>query len=108
MPTIDKSDYFKQKREKAKRKQTDRRKRRQYVYYSNRWSELRRAKLMEQPLCERCLKMGIYTPAEDVHHIDSFLDHENWRAYAYDYANLMSLCKSCHATIHNQQRHEDY
>lgn len=44
------------------------------------------------------------SPAEDVHHIVSFMstaDPSKRLALAYDYDNLMSLCKVCHQRIHN-------
>lgn len=76
---------------------------RQQVYQSLRWKQLREAKLMSQPLCEVCLAEGRVTPAEDVHHIDSFLNYSGtlrlWKAFGY--ANLMSVCKECHGLIHS-------
>ena len=44
------------------------------------------------PLCEKCLKEGRLTEAEQVHHIKPLAeggDHSD--------GNLMSLCSSCHA-----------
>ncbi|EEF91931.1 hypothetical protein BACCELL_00400 [Bacteroides cellulosilyticus DSM 14838] len=44
-------------------------------------------------------------PAEDIHHIISFMstDDPQQRLFlAYDYDNLMSLCKQCHQKIHNK------
>ena len=76
---------------------------RQQIYQSIKWKKLREAKLMEQPLCEVCLAKGIITPAEDVHHKDSFLNYNGtlrlWKAF--DYSNLMSVCKGCHGQIHS-------
>lgn len=76
---------------------------RQSVYQSIKWKKLRQAKLMQQPLCEICLKNGVITPADDVHHIDSFLNYSgNQRLYkAFDFTNLMSVCKECHGKIHS-------
>ena len=63
---------------------------RQKIYQSARWQKLRMAKLMQQPLCEICLENGKTTPAEDVHHKDSFLNYDGlerlWKAY--DFSNL--------------------
>jgi 5-methylcytosine-specific restriction protein A len=44
------------------------------------------------------------TPAIDVHHIDSFTKYEGIMKLqkAYDFSNLMSLCKQCHQLIHNK------
>lgn len=64
------------------------------------------AKLMQQPLCEICLEKGKVTPAEDVHHKDSFLNYEGQeRLYkAFDFTNLQSVCKQCHASLHKDGR----
>ncbi|MGJ1015447.1 HNH endonuclease [Bacteroides salyersiae] len=47
------------------------------------------------------------TPAEDIHHIVSFMsvDNPDQRIFlAYDFDNLMSLCKKCHQNIHNSNK----
>lgn len=51
-------------------------------------------------------KAGKTVPAEDVHHIISFMstnDSVERKRLAYDYDNLMSLCKQCHQNIHNER-----
>lgn len=57
---------------------------------------------MANPLCEICLSKGIVKPAVDIHHRDSFCNYTGkmmkWKAY--DFNNLMSLCKECHAELH--------
>lgn len=75
---------------------------RQKIYQSARWKELRQSKLMQQPLCELCLAKGIITPAIDVHHIDSFMNYTGTDRlkYAFNFANLMSICKECHTRLH--------
>lgn len=75
------------------------------IYQTAKWKDLRKAKLMQQPLCEMCLKEEIITPAIDVHHIDSFTKYEGVMKLqkAYDPNNLMSLCKQCHQLIHNKR-----
>ena len=81
---------------------------RQQIYQTPKWKKLREAKLMQQPLCEVCLSKGKVTPAEDVHHIDSFLNYNGtlrlWKAF--DFANLMSVCKECHGLIHSRKTEE--
>ena len=80
---------------------------RQKIYQSTKWKELRLAKLMQQPLCELCLKEDKVVLAVDVHHITSFMsttDHLKSRSLAYNPKNLMSLCKKCHQNIHNSIR----
>ena len=74
------------------------------VYRTARWRRLREMKLMHDPLCELCLEEGRTTPAEDVHHITSFMsvtDPTQRQFLAYDYNNLQSLCKVCHQRTHN-------
>lgn len=98
MPNIYKPK--KQTTKRTDRYNADRRK----VYQSQRWRLLRLTKLADSPLCERCLKNGVVKEAVDVHHIVSFMatdDEVMRKALAYDYANLMSLCKECHQYIHN-------
>ena len=75
---------------------------RQQIYQSAKWKKLRESKLQQNPLCEMCLSKGIITPAVDVHHKDSFLNYEgSTRLYkAYNYSNLLSVCKKCHSYLH--------
>ena len=75
---------------------------RQTIYQSQRWKALRLAKLSDQPLCEVCLSRDKITPAIDVHHKDSFLNYEGLLRLqkAYDYDNLLSVCKECHSELH--------
>ena len=77
---------------------------RQKVYQTSQWRKLRLAKLLADPLCEVCLESDKITLAEDVHHIDSFMNYEglNRLNKAFDYKNLMSICKECHSKKHNQ------
>ena len=94
---------YKPKRKEIKRTDkydSDRRK----IYQSQRWRMLRIAKLSDTPLCEMCGRKGVVRPAVDVHHVVSFMstdDDVRRKALAYDYNNLMSLCKECHQFIHN-------
>lgn len=77
---------------------------RRMIYNSRRWQRLRDIKFANDPLCEVCARKGITTPAEDIHHIVSFMstDDPQQRLWlAYDYSNLMSVCKKCHQNIHN-------
>lgn len=77
---------------------------RRKIYNSRRWQHLRRLKFINNPLCELCAEKGLITPAEDIHHVISFMSTEDpvrRRWLAYDYDNLMSLCKKCHQNIHN-------
>ena len=79
---------------------------RRRVYNSDRWRRLRAWKFACNPLCEICLKEDKTVPAEDSHHITSFMstdDPEQRLFLAYDFDNLMSLCKQCHQNIHNKK-----
>lgn len=73
------------------------------IYDTTRWRRLAHAKFIDSPLCECCLERGIATPAEEIHHRVSFMtteDPEKRIALAYDYNNLMSLCRECHHRLH--------
>lgn len=76
---------------------------RRKVYATRAWRRLRLAKLADSPLCEMCLQRGFVKVAIDVHHKRSFMSVTGAErdACAYDYDNLMSLCKECHQQIHN-------
>ncbi len=80
---------------------------RRKIYMSTRWRRLRDIKIKNTPLCEMCMKEGVVTPAVDVHHIISFMranDKQSRIYLAYDYDNLMSLCKKHHQLIHNSKQ----
>lgn len=80
---------------------------RQKYYQNPQWKVLRKIKIQQNPLCERCLENEIVTPASDVHHIHSPFDGglsemERYRRLL-DWNNLISLCRECHNEIHNAQ-----
>ncbi|MCM1369840.1 MAG: HNH endonuclease [Candidatus Amulumruptor caecigallinarius] len=71
------------------------------------WRRLRRGQLDKHPFCEDCLAEGIYTPAEEVHHVipvESVADAESMRRVAFDRNNLVSLCVACHHKRHEALR----
>lgn len=70
------------------------------VYNTTRWRKLRLQKLQDNPLCECCLQDNKITPAEEVHHITEILRNPD---LAFDYKNLMSLCRKCHKEIHKKK-----
>ena len=85
----------------------------QEVYNSREWKELTILKKRANPLCEQCIKDGeaIGIPGgyvksvECVHHIipiETARTKEEMRRLAFDWNNLMSLCKPCHARIHKE------
>ena len=99
MPTI-----YKPKRKQPKDNNQYNAERRK-IYNSERWRRLRAWKLACNPLGELCVQENKTVPAEDIHHIISFMstDDPQQRLFlAYDYDNLMSLCKQCHQKIHNK------
>lgn len=70
---------------------------------SYKWQLLRRKKFKANPICEDCKAAGRVTLTEEVHHIvpvESGKDEAEMRRLAYDYNNLRSLCKACHAAYH--------
>lgn len=97
MPTIYKPKH--QKPNEGNRKE------RMSIYNTARWRELRVLKFKSNPLCEMCLKADRITPADDIHHIVSFMttyDPVQRTFLAFDFDNLMSLCDRCHQAIHNR------
>lgn len=74
------------------------------IYNTPNWKNLRKAKLQANPVCELCLEKGIVKPTEEIHHIKPILsgiDEIEMMELAFDYDNLISLCKECHHKIHN-------
>ena len=56
----------------------------------------------DRGLCVDCLRRGLYTPAEEVHHVDPLTpDNINNPDVSLNPANLVSLCRECH-----KERHE--
>lgn len=73
------------------------------LIHAKRWQTIRRAKLTQQPLCERCYKQGRITAASEVHHINPAERGATYSAkesLMYDPHNLMSVCHDCHVAIH--------
>ncbi|MBQ0154514.1 MAG: HNH endonuclease [Bacteroidales bacterium] len=103
MPTI-----FRPKKKISECKKHGRNKAIHDLYNTRLWREIRAAKLMEQPLCERCLQKNTISPAVEVHHIVPIStagdDDLARKDLAYDYANLQSLCEACHHELHNRMR----
>lgn len=70
------------------------------------WQLLRNKKIASQPLCEDCLAAGRVTAAEEVHHntpVERGLDYNDMKRLAYDFGNLVSLCRACHKARHTSQ-----
>lgn len=89
---------------------TDRRLLRKKAYRSTEWRKLREAYLEQHPLCEECKRKGIINAGSpdnplSIHHIKSpFVTGEIDWELLLDESNLMTVCQTCHADIHNNQR----
>lgn len=71
------------------------------------WRRLRAAQLESAPFCADCHALGVLTPATEVHHavaVEETASPEAMRLRAYDPANLVSLCASCHAERHRRMK----
>lgn len=68
--------------------------------YDRRWQFIRRVKLANDPLCERCENNGIVEPAEMVHHIQPVSTHPELRLVM---SNLMSLSDDCHDIVEGRK-----
>ena len=76
-------------------------------YGTQRWRKARKAYWQKVGgLCEKCLAKGLYTPAEQVHHIKPLKpeDLDN-PALTTGFDNLMALCERCHEEEHNKFTH---
>lgn len=74
------------------------------MIHTSRWKKLRLSKLIDQPLCEECMKSGKTTCACEVHHIipvESSKNASMMESLMFNYSNLMSLCHTCHSRIHS-------
>ena len=71
------------------------------VHGSARWQRLRASVIRAGALCVECERMGDVVAATQVHHIQPIRTHPE---LAYERANLMPLCASCHARIEAKGR----
>lgn len=71
-------------------------------YSSKRWQDCRNGYAKSRGwLCENCLRRGIYTPGEIVHHmIEITPNNINTPEIALSWDNLELLCRQCHADKH--------
>lgn len=72
---------------------------------ASKWVKLRNRKLKNDPMCERCKSHNRIQLAEEVHHIvpvESVITEREMNVLMYNYTNLMSVCKACHAEIHKE------
>ncbi len=66
--------------------------------YGRAWKRIRDSYAAAHPLCELCLEKGIYTKTEEIHHKLPLSE-----GGTHDRANLIALCKPCHARIHAER-----
>jgi 5-methylcytosine-specific restriction protein A len=59
------------------------------LYNSRLWRNLRYNKLYQDPLCIECGK--------EANEVDHIMKHRGDRTLFYDWDNLQSMCKACHA-----------
>ncbi|GHV27310.1 restriction endonuclease [Clostridia bacterium] len=62
--------------------------------YNYTWRKIRAAYITAHPLCTQCLRDGLLTPAQEVHHIKPLA-----QGGTHETDNLMALCTSCHSRI---------
>lgn len=79
-------------------------------YQSKYWQRLRAEVLREQKWkCQECLKLGIVTKANTVHHVQFVDKHPELalsKYYTYNnkrYRNLISVCGECHNKLHPEK-----
>lgn len=81
-------------------------------FYSSRiWQECRDTYAAKRGwLCERCLKRGVLSYGEIVHHkIEITPDNINDVSVTLNFNNLELLCRQCHAEAHDKRlRHRRY
>lgn len=63
--------------------------------YGRAWKRIRDRYVKMHPLCEECMKKGLFVPTEEVHHRTPLSE-----GGTHQQDNLIALCKSCHARIH--------
>ena len=77
------------------------------IYNSREWKELRALKIRStNGLCEECLKEGIVTAANIVHHkhpIEDSHSMQEMKHWAFMWENLLVVCQAHHAKIHRDQ-----
>lgn len=70
-------------------------------YKSRDWQELRLEALQrDNYLCQECLKRGIITPANTVHHIKPLRVD---KSRALQLSNLETVCAGCHNKLHRER-----
>lgn len=79
-------------------------------YSSKAWQDCRNEYIKRAHyLCEDCLKRGVYTPAEEVHHVEELTPYNIHRPeVTLSFDNLKALCKECHKARHKHRQSRRY
>ena len=75
------------------------------MIHTGRWLRLRRDKLSDFPLCERCEEEGRHSLATEVHHVvpvEDAVTRQDKERLMFDYHNLRALCHDCHVRTHTE------
>ncbi len=98
MPTI-----FKPKKKREYNDYNGKRAKRQSVYNTTTWKDMRLSYLMQHPVSEISVWEGRPKLTEHIHHIISFLDvpESEMLKYAYDSNNLLAVTAEEHNRLHN-------
>lgn len=72
------------------------------LYRSRAWKRVRKAYFeYRHGLCERCMRRGVLTPGEIVHHkVHLTPSNVHDPSVALSFENLELLCRKCHAIEH--------
>ncbi|WP_422802063.1 HNH endonuclease [Staphylococcus xylosus] len=74
------------------------------LYKGKDWSNLRVMALdRDNHLCQMCIRKGVFTQADLVHHI---IYVKSDFSKALDLDNLMCVCSKCHNKIHSRDEEE--
>lgn len=75
-------------------------------YASSAWKDCRESyKKFVGGLCEECLKKGIYTPGEIVHHITPISAKNVYNPeITLSFSNLKLVCRQCHGKEHERTK----
>ena len=68
------------------------------AYNNRKWRRRRRYQLAQQPLCERCLDLGLVTPADIVHHTEPHAGDK----MKFWWGKVESLCRRHHEEHHGR------
>ena len=74
------------------------------IYDTAKWEHIRKSVLRRDGYrCQECKRYGKAVSADHVHHI---FPYEHYPEYVFAPWNLISLCRSCHNSMHDRDTHE--